>query len=200
MPQELLNDFRLRISKHLEIQSRSQKRLKWESSVQSLSWSYHFRSNCRKFTETRNSISSIMRAFLDLFIICLLYFVHDYASKFLPTIQTVRIKKLFYELFCNWEVWSRNLINPRISYFEVQPLFTTQRLLFIHQSNNQKRLLEKYSNEICFLGATYKATKYSIPLFFLALKSNVNYQILETFALRDETTIAISEAISILKT
>ena len=47
--------------------------------------------------------------------------------------------------------------------------------------------------------ATYKTTKYSIPLFFLAVKTNIDYQIAGSFAAQDETTDAISEADSILK-
>lgn len=59
--------------------------------------------------------------------------------------------------------------------------------------------MQKYGNEICLLDATYKTTKYSIPLFFLAVKTNVDYQIIGSFAMQDETTIAITEALSILK-
>ena len=76
---------------------------------------------------------------------------------------------------------------------------TTQRLLFVHQSFNQKWILEKYGNEICLLNATYKTTKYSIPLFFLAVKTNVDYQIAGSYAMQDETTDAISKAVAILK-
>ena len=76
---------------------------------------------------------------------------------------------------------------------------TTQRLLFVHQSFNQKWILEKYGNEICLLDATYKTTKYSIPLFFLAVKTNVDYQIAGSYAVQDETTDAISKAVEILK-
>ena len=76
---------------------------------------------------------------------------------------------------------------------------TTQRLLFVHQSFNQKWILEKYGNEICLLDATYKTTKYSIPLFFLAVKTNVDYQIAGSYAMQDETTDAISKAVAILK-
>ena len=60
---------------------------------------------------------------------------------------------------------------------QVKLLSTSQRLLFVHQSANQKRILEKYGNEICLLNATYKTTKYSISLFFLVVKTNVDYQI-----------------------
>ena len=69
----------------------------------------------------------------------------------------------------------------------------------MHQNADQKRLLNRYGNEICLLDATYKTTKYSIPLFFLAVKTNVDYQVVGSFAVQDETTEAISEALSVLK-
>ena len=82
---------------------------------------------------------------------------------------------------------------------QVKPLSTTQLFLFVHQSANQKRILEKHWNEIYLLDATYKTTKYSIPLFFLAVKTSVDYQIAGSFPVQDETTDAISEAVAILK-
>ena len=81
----------------------------------------------------------------------------------------------------------------------VKALSTTQRLLFVHHSANQNLILEKYRNEICLLDALYKTAKYSIPLFFLAVKTNVDYQIAGSFAVQGETTDAILEAVTILK-
>ncbi|XP_065067585.1 uncharacterized protein LOC135693125 [Rhopilema esculentum] len=46
--------------------------------------------------------------------------------------------------------------------------------LFIYQSAEQRRLLSRYGNEISFLDATYRATRYTLPLFFLVVKTNVN--------------------------
>lgn len=74
-----------------------------------------------------------------------------------------------------------------------------QRLLFVHQTENQKRFLKRYGNVICLLDATYKTTKYAIPLFFVAVKTNVDYQVVGSFATQDETTHAIKEALQVLK-
>ena len=41
-----------------------------------------------------------------------------------------------------------------------------QKLLFVHQSKEQKRLMRKYGNHIGVLDATYKTTRFAIPLFF----------------------------------
>ena len=47
------------------------------------------------------------------------------------------------------------------------------KLLFVHESTYQKSLMKKYGNRITLFDATYKTTKYSIPLFFVAVKTNV---------------------------
>ena len=53
---------------------------------------------------------------------------------------------------------------------------------------------------MCLLDATYKTTKYSIPLFFVATKTNVDYQVIASFAAQNETTKSITEILNILKT
>ena len=72
------------------------------------------------------------------------------------------------------------------------------RLLFVHQTAWQSRLLSRYGQELAFLDATYKTTKYSLPLFFIAVKTNVDYIIVASFIVQDETTASITEALSIL--
>ena len=72
----------------------------------------------------------------------------------------------------------------------------TNRLLFVHQTKQQRRLLNRYGNTLCLLDATYKTTRHAIPLFFVVTKSNVDYQIVGSFAIQDETTAAIKEALT----
>lgn len=76
---------------------------------------------------------------------------------------------------------------------------STKGLLFVHQTRDQKRLLERYGNEICMLDATYKTTRYSLPLFFVVVKTNVDYQIVGSFVVQSETADAIFEALMVLK-
>jgi len=45
--------------------------------------------------------------------------------------------------------------------------------LYVHQDQWQKDLLLRYGNLLTLMDATYKITKYSIPLFFLCVKTNV---------------------------
>ena len=41
-----------------------------------------------------------------------------------------------------------------------------QSLLWVHQTQWQQQLLNRYGNEICLLDATYKTTCYELPLLF----------------------------------
>ncbi len=78
-----------------------------------------------------------------------------------------------------------------------QPL--PDSLLFCHQTKWQQRLLDRYGGEICFLDATYKTTRYALPLFFIAVKTNVNYIVVGSFVIQQETTAAIQEALEVFR-
>ena len=59
--------------------------------------------------------------------------------------------------------------------------------------------MKKYGNRIALLDATYKTTEYSFPPFFVALKTNVKYMVVGSFAVQEETTEAITEVLGILR-
>ena len=66
-----------------------------------------------------------------------------------------------------------------------------------------KRLLRTYWNEICLLDATYRTTRYALPLFFMVVKTNVDY-VVGAFVLEGEgegekETENIMSALKILK-
>lgn len=46
-------------------------------------------------------------------------------------------------------------------------------LLFVHQMSWQRRLLNRYGNELSLLDPTYRTRKYSLPLYFLVVKRNM---------------------------
>ena len=73
----------------------------------------------------------------------------------------------------------------------------TQNLLFAHQTTWQKQLMIRYGNEITLLDATYKTMRYDLPLFFLVVKTNVNYVVVGSFIIQKETTAAIEEALKV---
>lgn len=68
--------------------------------------------------------------------------------------------------------------------------------LYVHQSQDQKRLMQIYGNEICLLDATYQTSKYALPLFFVVVPTNISYQVVGTFMLSKETSGAIGEALT----
>lgn len=70
--------------------------------------------------------------------------------------------------------------------------------VLVHQTSWQRRLLGKYGNDICLL-YDCKTTRYSLPLFFLAVKTNVDHQVVATFVMQDEGTETIKEALEIIK-
>ena len=65
------------------------------------------------------------------------------------------------------------------------------RLLLVHQTAWQSSLLSRYGQDLVFLDSTYKTTKYLLPLFFVAVKTNVDYIIAASFIVQDETTKSI---------
>ena len=73
------------------------------------------------------------------------------------------------------------------------------RLLFIHQTKFQNRLLERYGNSVCLLDATCNTTKYSLSLLFVVVKRNVDHRVVSSFVMQDEARAAIAEALGIIK-
>ncbi|XP_063222952.1 uncharacterized protein LOC134531217 isoform X2 [Bacillus rossius redtenbacheri] len=72
-------------------------------------------------------------------------------------------------------------------------------LLFCHQTKWQQKLLLRYGR-VCLLDAAYKTMKYALPLFFLAVNTNVGYTVVGTFVVHSESTALISEALNVFKT
>lgn len=72
-------------------------------------------------------------------------------------------------------------------------------LLFVHQASWQRRLLNRYGNELSLLDATCRTTKYSLPLYFLVEKTNMEYKVVASFVTQSETTDAVKEALSVIK-
>ena len=75
----------------------------------------------------------------------------------------------------------------------------SNKLLFVFQHKWQRRLLKRYGEELFLLDATHNTTKYSLPLFFIVVKTNVDYQVVGVIVCEDEQTETILEALSIIK-
>ena len=76
----------------------------------------------------------------------------------------------------------------------------TKKLLFVYQNAWQHRLLNRYGNELVLLDATYRTTRYALPLFFLVVRTNVDYQVVGAFICETETSESIEEALRIFRT
>lgn len=50
------------------------------------------------------------------------------------------------------------------------------------------------------LDATYRTTKYALPLFFLAVKTNVGYSVVAEFIVQHETKRSIMQGLQTIKT
>ena len=68
----------------------------------------------------------------------------------------------------------------------------TRGLLLVHQTDWQKRLLQRYGC-MCLIDATYKTTRYAVPLFFLSVRTNVDYVVVGTFVTQYEDSASIAE-------
>ncbi|CAG2191830.1 unnamed protein product [Mytilus edulis] len=69
------------------------------------------------------------------------------------------------------------------------------QFLFVHQSETQKRLLNIYGQEICLLDATYKTSRYDLPLFLVCVNTNVGYSVVASFIVANENRYTIQEAL-----
>ena len=57
----------------------------------------------------------------------------------------------------------------------------------------------RYGNSLCLLDATYRTTKYALPLFFLAVKTNVGYSVVGEFIVQNETQSAIEKGLQTIQ-
>ena len=74
-----------------------------------------------------------------------------------------------------------------------------QTLLWVHQTNWQKKILSDYGNTMTLIDATYKTTLYDLALFFITVRTNACYVVVAEFILQTETNEHIEEALKILK-
>ena len=51
-----------------------------------------------------------------------------------------------------------------------------------------RHILNTYKNELVLLAVTYKNAKYALRLFFLLVKTNMNFQVCAVFVIQEEST------------
>lgn len=77
----------------------------------------------------------------------------------------------------------------------------SQKFLIVIQTEWQKKMLtcKRYGSEVTLLDGTYSTTKFEVPLFVVAVKTNANYQVAAVFLTEQETTNSIEEALAVVK-
>ena len=73
------------------------------------------------------------------------------------------------------------------------------KMLFVYQSFEMKEMFHRFGNELLLLDATYKTTKYTLPLFFLVVKTNLIFQVCAVIVLQEESTEMIAKALNTMK-
>ena len=69
---------------------------------------------------------------------------------------------------------------------EPRPRTPEETFLFVHQEPWQQRMLETYGSELALIDATYKTTRYAVPLFFVCVHTNVGYKVVAEFICQSE--------------
>jgi len=71
-------------------------------------------------------------------------------------------------------------------------------LLWVHQEPWQQLLMTMYGNTISLMDATYKTTRYDLPLFFVSVRTNSGYCVVAEFIVQSESATHIQEALRLL--
>jgi len=72
-------------------------------------------------------------------------------------------------------------------------------MMFVYQSAEMKRLYRRYGNLLVVLDAVYRADRYPLPLFFLLVRTNVNYQVAAVIVLQQETQQSLVSALRVIQ-
>lgn len=96
----------------------------------------------------------------------------------------------------NIEIWQTSA--PGNFYYRWHNESLLQTFMFCYQSNDQQYLLKRHG-AVVLLNATYKTTKYSLPLFSLVVKTNVGFIICGMFIIILEDAKSIAEALNVFK-
>ena len=73
-----------------------------------------------------------------------------------------------------------------------------QYFLPIYQSLWQKYLLDRYGSELVILNATYRTTRYAIPLYIFCVQKNCRYVVVAIMLIEGEYSNSLSEALTML--
>lgn len=72
-------------------------------------------------------------------------------------------------------------------------------LLVVYQSAEMRRLYRRYGNLLIVLDAVHRDGRYELPVFFLMVRTNVNYQVIAVIALQQETQQCLVNALNVVR-
>ena len=64
--------------------------------------------------------------------------------------------------------------------------------LYVHQEKWQQELIVKYGNSVSLMDATYKTTKYNLPLFFVCVLTNSGYKIVGKYVKKGYQMVTVT--------
>ena len=67
----------------------------------------------------------------------------------------------------------------------------SQCFLLVFQMGWQRRLLLRYGQDMVFFDATYRTTRYAVPLFFVCVHTNCGYCVVATLVIQYEDTVQL---------
>ena len=98
------------------------------------------------------------------------------------------------ELEKDYDNATQNDEDDEEEYHPVPCEITESKMMFVYQSNEMQRLYRRYAPTLLLLDVTYQTTKYSLPLYFLVVHTNANYQVAAVIVCQEETTEMITKA------
>lgn len=120
--------------------------------------------------------------------------IYNYVMKFIYQTKQSQVDQVALERKIN--VW-KNSIGGNF-FFRPYCEEKSENFLFCYQNEWQRKLLMRYQT-VVLLDATYKTTRYALPLFQIVVKTNVNYVVVGTFVVLHEDSKSIEEALEIFK-
>ena len=88
----------------------------------------------------------------------------------------------------------KDAIRPK----DLDPSDFESTLLWVHQEAWQQEMMLMYGNTMSLMDATYKTTRYDLPLFFISVRTNSGYCVVAEFIVQSESAAHIEEALNIL--
>ena len=98
---------------------------------------------------------------------------------------------------CNHE--TNDILYNLRNCLEISDTQLQDNMLFVYISKKQLHLWKRYGTKLVLMDATYRICRYAIPLFFLAVKTNVGFSSVGLFSCQAEDSRSIAEALTMVK-